>query len=83
MTAFLKANSNYTVKNEITNTNAKVSIVVGAEEQSIMIRSAKQLHEMIPDSSLAILENRYHGEYSINHGMSYAEDVKNFLQMIT
>ena len=82
MTAFLQANSNYTVKKEITNTNARVSIVVGAKEQSIMIRSAKCMQEMIQDSSLTILENMYHGEYSINHGKIYAEDVKNLLQMM-
>lgn len=79
MTAFLKANSNYRIKNEITQTQAKVSIMVGAKEQSIMIRSAKQLHGMISDSSLTILENMHHGEYSINHGKSYAIDLMDLL----
>lgn len=79
MTAFLKANSNYAVKRELSSTKAKVAIVVGAKEQSIMIRSAKQLHEMIPNSSLAILENMHHGEYSINHGKSYVIDLMDLL----
>jgi len=82
MIAFLKANSNYTVKSELSSTKAKVAIVVGAKEQSIMIRSAKQLHEMIPNSSLAILDNMHHGEYSINHGKTYAEYAKHLLQTI-
>ena len=47
-----------------------------------MIRSAKQLHEMIPNSSLAILENMHHGEYSINHGKTYAEYAKHLMQTI-
>lgn len=79
MIAFLKANSNYAVKRQITDTKAKVVIVAGAKEPSVMIRSAKQLRRMIPDSSLVILENMHHGEYSINHGKKYADNLKELL----
>ena len=82
MIAFLKANSNYVVKRQITDTKAKVAIVAGAKEPSVMIRSAKQLRRMIPDSSLAILENMHHGEYSINHGKEYADNLKKLLHSI-
>ena len=82
MTAFLQANSNYTVKNTLAHAKAKITIIAGANEPSIMIRSAKQLHQMLPDSTPAIKEELYHGEYSINHGMSYAEDVIQLLENV-
>ena len=82
MITFLKANSNYIIKSEIIQTDANVSIIVGAREQSIMIRSAKHLHKMIPNSRLAILKNMYHGDYSINHGKLYAEDMIRLLQSL-
>ena len=82
MIAFLKANSNYAVKRQITDTKAKVAIVAGAKEPSVMIRSAKQLRRMIPDSSLVILENMHHGEYSINHGKEYADNLKELLHSL-
>ena len=82
MIAFLKANSNYGVKSQLADTKAKVAIVAGAKEPSVMIRSAKQLRKMIPDSSLAILENMHHGEYSINHGKTYTDKLKELLHSV-
>ena len=82
MIAFLKANSNYGVKSQLADTKAKVAIVVGAREHSVMIRSANQLHRMIPDSSLAILENMHHGDYSINHEKTYTDNLKKLLHSI-
>ena len=79
MIAFLKANSAYTAKDSISETKAKVHICVGQNEQGIMIRSAKKLHEMIPDSSLEILQKLYHGEYSINHAEEYAAKVRELI----
>ena len=82
MTAFLQANSKYTIKSTLGRTKAKIEIVVGAKEPAIMIRSAKHLHQMLPDSTLAIKEDLYHGEYSINHAAAYAEDVNRLLDQI-
>ena len=79
MTAFLKANSNYRLKESVGKTKAKVHICVGEKEQKIMIRSAKKLHEVIEDSSLEILKGLYHGEYSINYGKEYAEKITRLL----
>ena len=73
MIAFMKANTSYSCKEEIGRTTAKVTIVVGAREQSNMISSARKLHQMIPGSTLFIKDKLYHGEYSINHPAEYAE----------
>ena len=82
MTAFLKANSDYRLKSQLADTKAQVAIVVGAREQFVMIQSAKKLHEMIPDSLFVIKNNLHHGEYSINHGDKYVDDMMRFLQEI-
>ena len=79
MTAFLKANSNYQLKESIHKTKAKVHICVGEKEQKIMIQSAKKLHEQIKNSSLEILKGLHHGEYSINYGKEYAEKITRLL----
>ena len=80
MTAFLLANSKYTVTGDFADVTAKIAIIVGGKEPSIMIRSAKQLHQMLPNSTLAIKEGFYHGEYSINHAATYAQDVIRLLE---
>ena len=71
MIAFLKANSAYTVKPSLSETEAKVKIVAGSREQKNIRDSAKILHSRIPDSSLEILPGLRHGDLSINHPQSY------------
>ena len=50
MIAFMKANTSYSCKKEISRTTSKVTVVVGAKEQSNMISSARKLQQMIPGS---------------------------------
>ena len=80
MTAFLKANSAYEVKETLGGTKAKVHICVGQREQGIMIRSSRKLHELIPGSTLEILPKLYHGEYSINYAKEYADKVRELVE---
>ena len=75
MISFLKANTSYAPKPELGNCRAKVRVVVGGKEQKDMLRSARLLHEMLPESTLEIKEGLYHGEYSINHPEKYAADL--------
>ena len=82
MTAFLKANSAYEVKDTLGGTKAKVHICVGQREQGIMIRSARKLHELIPGSTWEILPKLYHGEYSINHAKEYADKVCALVEVV-
>lgn len=71
MIAFLKANSRYTIKPSLSETEAKVKIVAGAKEQKNIWDSAKLLHKAIPGSSMEILPGLRHGNLSINHPKSY------------
>ena len=72
MIAFLKANSMYTVKPELSETEAKVKIVAGSREQKSIRDSAAVLNRAIPGSSMEILPGLRHGDLSINHPQSYA-----------
>ena len=71
MIAFLKANSLYTIKPELSETTAKTKIVAGAKEPKSIRDSAKLLREAIPESRMEILPGLRHGDLSINHPAHY------------
>ena len=73
MIAFLEANSVYEIKPTLSDTAAKVKIVVGAREQKNIRDSAKLLQRAIPGSSMEILPGLRHGDLSINHPKQYAQ----------
>lgn len=73
MIHFLKANSSYSMKQELANTIAKVTIIVGGKEQKVMQRSAKILHNTLPNSKLKVFKDYFHGELSLNYPKAYVE----------
>ena len=73
MIAFLKANSLYTFKQSLSETDAKVKIVAGAKEQKNIRDSAKILNRAIPGSSVEILSGLRHGDLSLNKPAQYAK----------
>ena len=79
MISFLKANSNYHLKNIKTN-KSKSIVMVGSKERPIMIKSAKIIHDELINSELEILSGYYHGDLSINHPNEYAEKVKKLIK---
>ncbi len=79
MISFLKANSNYHLKNIKTN-KSKSIVIVGSKERPIMIKSAKMIHDELINSELEILSGYYHGDLSINHPNEYAEKVKELIK---
>ena len=79
MISFLKANSNYHLKNVKTN-KSKSIVMVGSKERPIMIKSAKIIHDELINSELEILSGYYHGDLSINHPNEYAEKVNKLIK---
>lgn len=79
MIALLKANSAYKPKPALTDTEARVCILVGQKEQRIMLRSASVMHEMISESRLDIMRSLRHGEFSINHAPEYVCYIRRFI----
>ena len=76
MIAFLQANSLYSLKKSINNCTAKVYIFVGERENIAIQKSAKIIHQALPKSVLHVLPALYHGEFSINKGIDYANKIR-------
>ena len=79
MIAFLKANSLYTIKPNLSKTEAKVKIIAGAKEQKNIRDSAKLLHKAIPGSNMEILPELGHGDLSLNKPEQYAKKLTNWI----
>ena len=80
MVAFLMANSNYSVKDTLSDCKSKVLVLVGSKENSIMKKSARIIADHLLTSRLEVMENYYHGDFSINHSEQYVEKL---LQLIS
>lgn len=70
------SNGNYRLKDFITNTSAKVLIIVGSKEIRIMKKSAELLHSKIKRSQLYIAQGMRHGELSLIYEEKYIEQLK-------
>ena len=79
MIDFLKANSMYTVKSSLSETTAKVMIVVGSREQKSIRDSAEMLCKDIPGSSVKILPGLRHGDLSLNKPEQYTKILTNWI----
>ena len=79
MISFLKANTNYCMKN-IKNNKTKAIVIVGSKERKIMIKSAKKINSELKNSNLEILEGYYNGELSINHPDEYVAIIKKLIK---
>ena len=80
MIAFLQANSAYSIKPALQNTNAKVHIGFGGKEQAAIRLSAKMLNQTIPNSTAESIPGYRHGDLSINHPAQYAQMI---LQLVS
>ena len=75
MIAFLQENSLYSMKESLRKCKARVHIVMGEKERSAMKKSAKLIQKNIPGSTIQVLPGLYHGEFSMNHGKEYADQI--------
>ena len=80
MIAFLKANSLYTVKPSLWETQAKVKIVAGSREQKNIRDSAALLNRAIPGSNMEILSGLRHGDLSINKPDRYVKILTDWIR---
>ena len=81
MIAFLKANSDYKLKESVKQSLTKVLILVGSKESRIMKKSAEILCEQIPNAALEVLPGYYHGDLSINHASEYIQKIDDLILM--
>lgn len=81
MIAFLQANSLYSLKESIKECTAKVHIYIGEKENSSIRKSAVDIHNALPKSTLQVLPKLYHGEFSIKHGNDYAQKIREIISI--
>ena len=80
MTAFLKANTAYSLKDTIGGCKADVRVYYGEKEIAGIRKSARLIDEALPNSRLIGLPGRYHADFSVNSPGMYAEAVRSFRQ---
>lgn len=71
MIAFMKANTSYSLKESLSDTTAQVHILAGEKENREILRSADLVQNALPSSSLNILPDLHHGEFSLNYPEQY------------
>ena len=79
MIAFLEANALYNIKPSLADCSAKSYVFVGEKENRAMRKSAKIISQKLQGSSLQVLSEMYHGEFSINHAEDYANKILDFV----
>lgn len=70
------SNGEYSIKDGLKETKAKVGIVVGGKELGIMKKSARALTEAIPGSEKIEFAKYGHGELSLVHADEYVDVLK-------
>ncbi|MDD3141701.1 MAG: alpha/beta hydrolase [Lachnospiraceae bacterium] len=79
MISFLQSNSQYSLKDSIRSCSAKTFLYVGEKENHAMQTSAKIIHETLQGSSLQVLPQFYHGEFSINNANDYVNELNKII----
>ena len=72
------SNGMYDLNETIANTTAKVLIIVGGKELSVMKKSARRLHKTIPGSELYVAPAMKHGEISLKNAPMYLDLLEKF-----
>nr|WP_314464958.1 alpha/beta hydrolase [uncultured Clostridium sp.] len=70
------SNGTYKMKAQLKNTTAKVLVIVGEKEITVMQKSAEILHQNIQNSQLYIAPNMKHGELSMTQPKQYVEQLQ-------
>lgn len=70
------SNGTYALKDTISQTTARVLLIVGSKELGIMKKSARRLRDCINGSELYIAKGMKHGELSLVHTDDYARLLK-------
>ena len=80
MIAFLEANAMYCIKPSIADCSAKTYVFVGEKENEAMRKSAKIISDVLSESTLQVLPDMHHGEFSINYAQNYAGTVRGIVK---
>ncbi len=77
MISFMKANTSYSLKETLKDVCAKVHVFYGSREVRRIRQSARMIGEKIPGSTVRCLDGFRHGDFSLNHAVAYAGEIRN------
>ena len=80
MIAFMKATAAYSLKESIRSCSAQVHVFAGAKENRRILSSAEAIHRALPGSTVTILPELYHGEFSMGHAREFADRAASILE---
>ncbi len=80
MIAFLKANTDYTLKKSIGSCSAQLRVIVGGKENRRVLQSAKMLEKTVPECAVEVLPGFRHGALSLNHAEDYVQMLHDILR---
>jgi len=72
------SNSRYALKPAVRETTARVLILVGGKELSVMKKSASLLHDAVRESELRVMPGKKHGETSLREPEAFVKSLKAF-----
>ena len=78
--SFMQSNAAYRAKPGLSLCEAKALIVVGGKERPVMKRSAKLVHDLLPNSELITIRGYHHGDLSMNHADEYVKYMTALMQ---
>ncbi len=78
--AFLEANALYCIKPSFADCVAKAYVFVGEKENRAMQKSAKIIHGTLAESTLQVLPDMHHGEFSINYANDFVNSVRKIVE---
>ncbi len=81
MIAFLKANTEYSLKDTFRESSAGINVYVGERETRQILRSAETICRMHPSCELHRIKGLRHGEFSINHAVQYANTIRQIVKV--
>ena len=82
MVAFMRSSTAFSLPSALRSTSASVHIYAGKKETREILFSARQIHQLLPESTETILPGLYHGEFSMSHADAYASAVRTILKEI-
>lgn len=80
MIAFLKASTAYSLKDALSQTQARVYVFAGEKENGTVLRSAEAVCKAIPGSKKILLPGLYHGEFSLNRPQDYVRTLRKLIR---
>ncbi len=79
MVAFLKANTAYSLKASVRESSAEIHVFAGGHENSEILKSTDAIADRLPNCTVKILPNLFHGQFSLCRPEDYVNEIKSML----